>query len=74
MLREIIIPSDNAYLLRLPDKFIGKTVEVIAFEVKDKNVMVKPAKNAMEETLQFYDSINIDLSGHHFNRDEANER
>eukprot|EP01034_Spumella_vulgaris_P003567 gene3567-4582_t len=34
LIREIIVPTDNTYLLKLPDEMIGKQVEVIAFEVE----------------------------------------
>jgi hypothetical protein len=35
----------------------------------------KPQKDSInEEVKNFFENIQIDLSGYHFNRDEANER
>lgn len=40
-IREIVKPTKNTYLLNLPDEMIGKTVEVIAFEIeKDSESIV----------------------------------
>jgi len=35
MLREIIVPDKNTYLLKLPDNYIGKFLKIIAFEVNE---------------------------------------
>ncbi len=33
MLREIITPKKSLVTVRLPDEMVGKTIEVIAFEI-----------------------------------------
>lgn len=33
LIRKIIVPTGNSYVLTLPDEMIGKRVEVIAFEL-----------------------------------------
>jgi hypothetical protein len=35
MVRTILKPAHSSFTLQLPDDLIGKTVEVIAFEVED---------------------------------------
>ncbi len=67
-IREIIIPKSNKLELNIPDNFIGKTIEVIAFEIAD-NVQTKKALK--EKT---FDAIKLNLSGFKFNREEANDR
>ncbi len=71
MIRQIVVPEGNTYLLELPDEYVGKQVEVIAFTLEENNAS---AKSAADDALQFYDSIRIDLSDYKFDRDEANER
>lgn len=48
MLRTILKPEQNKITLQLPDDLIGKTVEVIAFEVEDIEVKntnkIKPSE------------------------------
>ncbi|MEP6466064.1 MAG: hypothetical protein ABJB05_07145 [Parafilimonas sp.] len=74
MLREIIKPTGPFYTMRLPEEMVGKTVEVIAFEVVSEDAMqtglafedrVKRIKAITKNTL-------VDLTGFKFNRDEAN--
>lgn len=70
MLREIITPKKAVVTLRIPEEMVGKTVEVIAFEINDEE---KP--NRLQRLQQIEDltkSNLIDLSGFKFNRDEAN--
>lgn len=40
MVRTILKPEQNKITLQLPDDLIGKTVEVIAFEVEDTDVKI----------------------------------
>lgn len=67
-IREVLIPKNNKIELIIPDNFIGKTIEVIAFEVEEKKNIIDSKK---EKT---FDAVKLDLSGFKFNRDEANER
>jgi hypothetical protein len=66
-IREIVVPENNKIELTVPDHFIGKTIEVIAFEIEEE----KTSKSFKKKT---FDAIKLDLSGYKFNRDEANER
>ncbi len=67
-IREIIIPKSNKLELNIPDNFIGKTIEVIAFEIED-NIQTE---NVLKEKT--FNAIKLNLSEFKFNREEANER
>ena len=76
LIRKIIVPTGNSYVLTLPDEMIGKRVEVIAFELNkdipvidgesvDQSQIVDEIKGIFKENL-------VDMSGFKFNREEAN--
>lgn len=71
MLREIITSANQNLTLHLPEDMVGKTVEVIAFEISDakveyqKDSRLKQIKDLTKDTL-------VDLSNFKFDRDEAN--
>ncbi|MCB9032685.1 MAG: hypothetical protein H6553_02495 [Chitinophagales bacterium] len=44
MLKTILIPDNNQVILKLPDNFIGKKIEIIAFTVEE-------AKTVNDDTL-----------------------
>ncbi|MBK7409870.1 MAG: hypothetical protein IPL49_19520 [Saprospirales bacterium] len=59
----------NNLTILVPDNFLGKQVEIIAFiidESKPEGVILKKAKA--------FSAIQLDTKGFKFNRDEANER
>ncbi len=72
MLREIIKPVKSNITLRLPEEMVGKTVEVIAFEINEvQNSSTKAQRlNQIEEVTK---ATLIDLSGFKFDRDKAND-
>ncbi len=71
MLREIITPVNQSITLFLPEEMVGKTVEVIAFEIDDfkksfsRGQRLQQIENLTKDTL-------VDLSGFKFDRNEAN--
>jgi hypothetical protein len=67
-IREIVVPESNQILLSIPDNFIGKRIEVLAFEMEEKSKISKTPKK------KSFDAIELDLSEFKFNREEANER
>lgn len=70
LIREIIVPTDNTYLLKLPDEMIGKQVEVIAFEIEAKPVIdMEERRKRLHKSLA---DLKVDLSDFKFDRDEAN--
>lgn len=71
MLREIIKPRTTSFTMRLPEEMIGKTVEVIAFEINDAEVV--PDKTLrLQQIEDLTKSSLVDLSGFKFDRDQAN--
>jgi len=75
MLRQIVTLTEPQYTLQLPSEMLGKTVEIIAFELKETN------NGSISETekilrLKKIQSITknslVDLTNFKFNRNEAN--
>ena len=65
MLREIIVPTGNTYLLKLPDDMIGKEVEVIAFNLTDRNATsFREESNELQyqEAIAFFKKNAVDFS------------
>ncbi|MBK7055086.1 MAG: hypothetical protein IPH52_08535 [Leptospiraceae bacterium] len=72
MVRQILTPWSNVVTLNLPDSFIGKTIEILAFDIYEKeNSSTQDLKKEIEI---FYNSIKINMKGFKFNREEINER
>jgi hypothetical protein len=74
MVRQIITPTQSLVTMQLPDEMIGKTIEVIAFEIGADAAWIMATTK--EERIKKIDEITrktlVDLSGFQFNRDEAN--
>jgi hypothetical protein len=63
-------------LIQVPKHYqnwFQKTVKVILLAT-DNKLAKKPQTSINEEVKSFFENIQIDLNGYHFNRDEANER
>jgi len=58
--------------MRLPEAMVGKTVEVIAFEINDSSVVPTKAQRLLEIEELTKSSL-VDLSGFKFDRDRAND-
>ena len=71
MVRQIVVPTQNTYLLRLPDHLVGKTIEVIAFEIEAPEP-TRPQKT-MEELKAELQGLTVNQQGFAFSRDEAND-
>lgn len=75
MLRQIITPLQPNFTLQFPAEMIGKTIEIIAFELpegstKDSSTEGKTARiNRIIEITK--DSL-VDLSLYKFDRNDAN--
>lgn len=78
MIRKIFIPRERKLVLELPEAFIGKEVEVLAFEVAEKNQapeQTDPIEEKQERIRQILDRFSkyqVDMSDFKFDRDEAN--
>jgi len=69
MIRTIITVEGNKLTLSLPDNFLGKQIEVIAFVLEEA---VQKSKENVSFTI--LDVPNEIKENYRFNRDEANER
>lgn len=68
MVRTIVKPDKASISFDIPEKYIGKEIEVIAFE-KSEEPIIKAAK---KKTTTF-NAVSLDTRGFKFNREEANE-
>lgn len=75
LIREIIVPTGNSYTLNLPDKMIGKQVEVIAKEIEipdPSDLDIEARKQRIEQIREIFKNDLVDLSNFKFDRDDAN--
>jgi len=69
MIRTIITPQQRTVSFTIPNHYVGKELEVIAFAKDEGITEEQPAKKMVSFTV-----LSIDTKGYKFNRDEANER
>lgn len=69
MIRTIIIPETKTIFFEVPQEYIGKEVEVIAFS---KNEYLNDAVNPPKKVS--FDALTLNTSGFKFDRNESNER
>ena len=70
MIRTVITPDKNLLSFNIPDKYIGRKMEVIAFAVDESSEdIIYTNKNSKS-----FAAIRLNTRGFKFNRDEANER
>jgi hypothetical protein len=66
MIRQIIVPAANTYILHLPDDFVGKQVELIAFSTdevpSEKSVFDVAKKRTIEDAITFFKNNSVDFS------------
>lgn len=79
MIRKIIVPTGRQYVLQIPESFIGKNVEVLAFEVIEPD-STGAAQESSETHFQHEGSfsertknLRYHSGGYRFNREEAND-
>jgi hypothetical protein len=77
MIRTILKSDTNSITLKLPDDLVGKTIEVIAFEIDQISPSEKPGDIEKSKRIEAIDKAlskyRVDLSGFKFDRDEAND-
>jgi len=69
MIHTIVKPNNNTLLLPIPDNYIGRQVEVIAFMIDEGKETTSSKKKEVS-----FNAVKLDTRGFKFNRDEANER
>ncbi|MEO3403934.1 hypothetical protein AAFN85_08520 [Mucilaginibacter sp. CAU 1740] len=76
MVRTILKPERNSLTIKLPDNFVGKVIEVIAFEIEqnaDEQVATEEKKKRIEDLNKVLNKHRVDLTNFKFDRDEAND-
>ena len=74
MLREIITPRESVITMRLPNELIGKTVEIIAFEIMSgRPTSTISRQQKIEKIEKLTGSSLVDLSNFKFDRNDAND-
>ena len=74
MLRQIITPSVSNHTFTLPKMYYGKKVMVTVSALEEKMGNSKSYLTKAEEARAFFNSIQVDMIGFKFNREEASER
>jgi len=69
MIRTIIKAKKNYLTIQLPNEYVGKQLEVIAFMLEEET-----EKNHSKKKEVSFEAVSVDTRGYKFNRDEANER
>lgn len=70
MIRTVVIPDKNLLSFNIPDTYIGKKIEVIAFAIDEPlDDIIYSGKNEKS-----FSAIKLKTKGFKFNRGEANER
>jgi hypothetical protein len=70
MIRTVITPDKNFLSFNIPDKYIGKKMEVIAFAVDEPSESIIYTAKSHKS----FSAIKLSTKGFKFNREEANER
>lgn len=68
MIRTIIRTKSNTLTFTIPDRYIGKELEEIAFERDEAIEEIRSNKDVA------FTVLHTDVKNYKFNRDEANER
>lgn len=69
MIRTILTPDKTNLTISLPEDFLGKQIEVIAFVIDETK-----AKAIGDIKSKTFSAIQLDTKSFKFNREEANER
>ncbi len=70
MIRKIVVPQERKYVLELPEEFVGKQIEVLAFELDGK--MAPLLKKSAEDLEKELVGLTFHAPDFKFDRDEAN--
>jgi hypothetical protein len=75
MIRKIIKPKTKDQLhFKLPEEYLGKEIEVIAFDIEQNGNENLKSRTFEEIESHFNKGVLISTKDFIFNRDEANER
>ena len=75
MLQQIIVPSASNRTVILPETYYGRKVMVTVSALDEKaEHSERRLTKSKESLLAFFKSIQVDMTGFKFDREEANER
>jgi hypothetical protein len=70
LVKKVIVPTTDSYLLTLPKEMVGKQIEVTAVEVCSKTpVEIDTRMKKINDSLL---NLKVDLTNWKFDRNEAN--
>jgi hypothetical protein len=72
MIRTILTPNTKTVSFAIPDDYVGKEIEIIAFS-KNEQWEANSKENEPKKIVSFK-AIAVDTKKFKFNRDDANER
>ena len=76
MIRQIVIPKERTYTLEMPESFVGKKIELLAFEVEETVLERTDDKNekSIKDLFDKFDGLTFESQGSYtFNRDEVTD-
>ncbi|MFW5761393.1 MAG: hypothetical protein ACOCXH_10470 [Cyclobacteriaceae bacterium] len=76
MIRQFIIPKGRTYTLEMPESFVRKKIELLAFVVEDSEHGISDDKTrkSVEYLFEKFEGLTFDSkSTYSFNRDEATD-
>ncbi len=71
MVRQIIKAKSETINIVIPEDYVGKTIEILAFPIEENENITKKRK---AEIIEKFRKMQTDMTGYKFDRDEANER
>lgn len=71
MVREIIKPQESLITVQLPEDMVGKTIELIAFEIEQDDRVISK-QDRIKRIEELTKNTRVDLSNFKFDRNEAN--
>ncbi|PGH40561.1 MAG: hypothetical protein CRN43_02285 [Candidatus Nephrothrix sp. EaCA] len=69
MIRTIVTPNQRTVSFGIPEEYVGKQIEIIAFAKEEEIAQEIQAEKKVSFTV-----LHVDAKEYKFNRDEANER
>lgn len=68
MIRTVVTANKNVLTLFIPNNYVGKQVEIIAFTVDEL------MQNQELKKIKTFTTVNVNAEGYKFNREELHER
>jgi hypothetical protein len=65
MIRQIIVPKKKTYTLKIPESYIGKKIELIAFEIGETESLVSDSERdaSVQNLFEKFEGLTFDGKG-----------